>query len=123
MRIQVHGIEGIADLADDLRFIPRVMRHRAGAVVARNIEYGNRVAQREARAAAGPHGKDYFKRLSAEMTGSLSGEYGPEGPPKSDYVGVDGTAGATRDLDASAAKTAPRFARDIGRMVDGLFWP
>ena len=123
MRIQVHGIAEIADLANDCVVISKAVPLRGKAVVARNIEYGNQVAQQIAQGAAGPHGSNYHKRLSAEMTGALVGEYGPEGPPKSDYVGVSGTAGAMRDLNKSAARVAPRFARDAGRLLDGLFWP
>jgi len=123
MRIQVHGIAGIADLADDCKVISRAVPVRGRAVVRKNIEYGNIVAQNIAKKAAGPHGKDYFKRLSSEMTGPLVGEYGPWGPPKTDYVGVSGTAGAMRDLEKSADRVGPRFARDAGRMLDGLFWP
>lgn len=123
MRVNVTGIEGIADLASDLRLIPRTMRHRAGAVVARNIERGSIETKRIADRAAGPHGSNYSKRISSEMTGALSGEYGPSAPIGSDYTGVSGAAGAMRDLEKSAAKTAPRFQRDISRMVDGLFWP
>lgn len=122
MRIKVSGIQGISDLADDLQLIPRTMRLRARAIVANNIEQGNMRAQRIAKAAAGPHGKLYWKRLSAEMTGPLSGEYGPHAP-QTEYVGVAKAAGAMRDLEKSAAQQAPRFARDIGRMVDDLFWP
>jgi hypothetical protein len=121
--IQVHGIEGIADLGDDLKTIPRTFRLRAGAVVAKNAEIGNHIARGIAEKAAGPHGKDYFKRLSAEAVGPLAWEYGPEGPPKTDYVGVSGTAGAMRDLEKSAERIAPRFARDAGRLLDSLFWP
>jgi hypothetical protein len=123
VRIQVQGIDGIADLADDLKSIPRTFRLRAGAVVARNAELGNHLAQEIARKAAGPHGKNYFKRLTAEAKGPLAWEFGPEGPPKTDYVGVSGTEGAMRDLEKAADRVAPRFARDAGRMLDDLFWP
>lgn len=123
MRVRVSGIAGIDDLASDLAMIPKTMRLRGRAVVRRNIETGNLIAQEIAKGASGPHGKDYFKRLSSEMTGPLEGEYGPWGPPKSDYVGVSGTAGAMRDLNRSADRIGPRFARDAGRMLDDLFWP
>jgi hypothetical protein len=123
MRIKVSGIEGISDLASDLELIPRAAILRGRAVVQRNIEIGNTIAQGIARKAAGKHGKDYFKRLSSEMTGAWVGEFGPEGPPKTDYVGVSGTEGAMRDLEKAADKVAPRLARDAGRMLDGLFWP
>lgn len=123
MRINVSGIEGISDLARDLEMIPRTARLRGRAVVQRNIEIGNVIAQGIARKAAGKHGKDYFKRLSSEMTGFWEGEFGPEGPPKTDYVGVSGTEGAMRDLEKAADKIAPKLARDAGRLLDSLFWP
>jgi hypothetical protein len=123
VRIQVSGIAGIADLADDLRTIPVMMRSRATAIVARNIDYGNKTAQNIANQLAGKHGKNYANRLTAEMTGPLSGVYGPSPLIGEDYVGVGGTEGAMRDLEKSASTTAPKFAREIGEMVDGLFWP
>lgn len=123
MRIKVHGIPEIADLARDCAVIAAAVPLRGNAVVLRNAEYGNTIAQGIAKAAAGPHGANYYKRLSAELTGPLTAEYGPEGPPKSDYVGVSGTAGAMRDLTKSAKRVAPRFQRDAGRLLDGLFWP
>jgi hypothetical protein len=115
-----HSIDG---LARDLGMIPQTMKVRGKAVVRKNVEQGNLVARDIAKRAAGAHGKNYFRRITAEMTGPMTGEWGPKGPPKSDYVGVDGTAGAMRDLVKSAQRQGPRFARDVGRMVDGLFWP
>ena len=119
----VRVTHGIDELVRDCRLIPRTMRVRGKAVVRKNVELGTIQAQRIAKAAAGDHGKNYWKRISGEMTGALEGEYGPEGPPKSDYVGVDGSAGAMRDLVKSAQRQGPQFARDVSRMVDGLFWP
>jgi hypothetical protein len=123
MRIKVSGIEGISDLADDLEQSPRTARLRGDALVMKHAEIGNSIAQGIARKAAGKHGKNYYKRLSAERTGTWQAEFGPEGPPKTDYVGVSGTAGAMRDLEKAAERVAPRFARDAGKLLDSLFWP
>jgi hypothetical protein len=123
MRISVSGIEGIADLADDLKLIPRTARLRGNALVLKHAEIGNDIARGIAKKAAGKHGKNYFKRLSAERTGAWQAEFGPEGPPKTDYVGVSGGEGAMRDLEKAADRVAPRFARDAGKMLDSLFWP
>lgn len=120
MRIRVH--HDIGDLANDLLGVAAKAQVQMPEVVRRNGEQGNRVAQGIAKAAAGPHGKDYWKRLSSEMVGPLTAEYGPEGPPKTDYVGVSGTVGAMRDLTKSARIQAPRFAEDVRDMADGLFW-
>lgn len=122
-RIQVRGIEGIADLADDLQTIPATMRLRARAIVASNIEQGAIRTQGIARKAAGPHGKDYWKRIGSDMTGPLSGEFGPSAVQGTRFTGVSGSEGAMRDLEKAAAQQAPRFARDVERMVAGLFWP
>jgi hypothetical protein len=121
VRITVHHT--LDGLARDLVTISKAVPFQGRAVVRKNIEAGNLIAQNIAKKAAGPHGKDYYQRLSAEMTGPLIGEYGPWGPPKSDYVGVSGTVGAMRDLEKSAARIAPRFQRDVGKMADRLFWP
>ena len=123
MRIRVSGIEGIADLGDDLKLIPRTARLRGNALVLKHAEIGNDIARGIAKKAAGKHGRNYYKRLSAEATGFWEAEFGPEGPPKSDYVGVSGTEGAMRDLEKAAERVAPRFARDAGKLLDSLFWP
>jgi hypothetical protein len=120
--IRVQGIEGIADLGDDLKAIPVNMRRVMAVVVERNLKAGNTSAQGISRRMAGPHGREYYKRLSFEMTGMLAGEYGPHAP-KTDYVGVDKSAGAMRDLEKSADIIAPRFRLDVHRSLDDLFWP
>lgn len=119
----VHVSHSLDDLERDLKLIPRTMRVRGRAVVRRNVDVGVVLTKRAARAAAGPHGANYFKRITGEMTGALEGEFGPKGPPKTDYVGVSGTAGAMRDLDKAADKVGPKFAAEIDRMVGSLFWP
>ena len=121
MRIRV--TDTIGDLADDMRAIPAKFETRAPKVVAKNAREGNKRAQIIARTKAGPHGKNYWKRLTSEMTGPLSAEYGPEGDPKTDFVGVGFRHGGNNnDLPESADLQAPKFVKDIGDIVDGLFW-
>ena len=89
-------------------------------VVWRNAEEGNRLARNFAIQAAGPHGKNYFERVTAEMTGGLTAEFGPSAVLGLRYTGVAGNVGAGRDLDKSAAIIGPKFGRDAGALLDGI---
>lgn len=120
MRVVVH--HGIGDLASDLAEIPVEFARKAPGVVAKNAREGNKIAQRLAKERSGPHGKNYFKRLSAEATGPLSWEYGPHdgGTP----VGAGyRTDGPNTDLPTSADLIGPKLGKDMGDLLDGLFWP
>ena len=119
MRVVV--INDLSDLAGDMRDIPVEFAARAGSVVRRYANEGNREAKRIAKAKAGPHGKAYWKRLTAEMTGPLEGEYGPHdgGTP----VGAGWRHGAgNHDLPQSADIIGPKFADAVLDVADGLFW-
>ena len=120
MRVVV--INDLSDLAGDMAAIPVEFNARAGSVVRRYANEGNREAKRIAQAKAGPHGKAYYKRLTAELTGPLTAEYGPEGEPKTNFVGVGFRHGRNTDLPQSADLIAPRFADGVLTMADGLFW-
>ena len=115
-------IHHIGDLADDLAKIPPTARRDMADTVRKNGDAGLRYAKGLARSLAGPHGKAYYKRLSMEMTGPLTAEYGPEGSPKTDFVGVGFRHGVNRDLPKSADIVAPKFARDVERLADRWFW-
>lgn len=118
MRIVVHHT--IADLAGDLAGIPVAFARKAPGVVRRNVNEGNRLAQQFARDKAGPHGKNYWKRLSSEMTGPLSGEYGPHDggtPVGAGYRHGDGNL----DLPNSADIIGPKFAKAVGDLAESLF--
>lgn len=96
---------------------------RLARVVRRNTEQGNRLAQRFARESAGPHGKFYFKRITAEMTGPLSGEYGPEGDVVGNAVGGGWRNGPPNtDLPRSADIQGPKFADEVGDTFGKMFW-
>lgn len=110
------------NLADDLARIAAEAKPKLSKVVKRNVEAGNRIAVRLAREKSGPHGKNYYKRLSAEMTGPLQGEYGPEGIPKSDFVGAGFRHGVNLDLPNSADLIGPKFGRDVLDEAGSWFW-
>ena len=118
MRVIVHN--DLSDLAADMRAIPAKFKAKAPGVVRKNVSAGNKIAQGIARARSGPHGKAYWKRLTAEMTGPLEGEYGPHdgGTP----VGGGWRHGRNTDLPPSADQIGPKFAKDVGDLADGLFW-
>lgn len=113
----------IDDLANDLTAIATQTPARLSAVVRRNVEEGNRVAQGIARAASGPHGRLYYRRLTSEMTGTLTGEYGPEGDVAGNAVGAGWRNGpGNHDLEKSLDVQGPKFARDVVDEVDRMFW-
>lgn len=113
---------GVADLARDMEALPVKAASAFAGTVRTDLFEGNEIAKGFAKAGAGPHGKNYFKRLSAEMTGPYSGEYGPEGTPKSNFVGVGFRHGTNMDLPNSADIIGPKLAKDLRKDVDGLFW-
>lgn len=114
----------VDDLADDLRTIAVSGRAKFARVVQRNVQQGQRLAQTYARDASGPHGRLYYKRITSEMTGVLSGEYGPTGNVDGNAVGAGWRHGSTNnDLPNSADVQGPKFAADILDAADDLFWP
>jgi hypothetical protein len=118
MRIRVfHDLD---DLAEDLRTIATTTKPRMIDVVDDNVKLGERVAKRFAKESSGPHGLNYFKRITSESNG-LEGEYGPHagGLP----VGGGWRHGENTDLARSVDIVGPKFAKDVSDEVDDLFWP
>ena len=119
MRVVV--INDLSDLAGDLRAIPVEFTARATPVVRRHVNLGLKEAQRIAKEKSGPHGKNLFKRYTAEMTGPLQGEYGEHdgGLP----VGGGWRHGAgNNDMPQSADLIGPKFAEAVINMADSLFF-
>lgn len=117
----IRVVHDIGDLADDIAAIPVEFAARAGSIVRRHVNEGNKIAQGIAKGKSGPHGSAYYKRLTAEMTGPLAGEYGPHdgGLP----VGAGWRHGpGNHDLAQSADIIGPRFADTVIDVADGLFW-
>lgn len=119
MRVRVEHTLG--DLVVDLASIKPRFDAEAPAVVERAAQKGNSIAQRIARAKSGPHGSNYYKRLTAEKTGALTDEYGPHdgGTP----VGAGFRhGGVNMDLPNSADLIGPEFADSVGDLAERLFW-
>ena len=112
----------IGDLADDLRAIAVRADKDLSKVVRRNVREGTAQAKVFAKASAGPHGKAFYKRISGEMTGPLSGEFGPTGEPKTEFVGVGFRHGNNLDLPRTADIIGPQMAGDVDDVVDSWFW-
>lgn len=117
MRVRVtHTLD---DLVAELAAIKPKFDAEAPAIVERNAQKGNAIAQRIAREKSGPHGKAYYKRLSAEMTGDLTAEYGPHdgGTPVGAGFRHDGP---NMDLPNSADLIGPKFADEVGDLAERL---
>lgn len=113
----------IGDLSRDMDRIPAKLVKEGSKVVRRNVREGNAYARAFARGASGTHGKNYFKRITAEMTGPLEGEYGPHGDVVGNAVGAGWRHGPPNtDLEKSQDIIGPKFAHDAGEMLEGLFW-
>jgi len=128
MRVIV--VNDLSDLAGDMRAIPKQARKDMRATVAAGLRVGKSLARDYAKAGAGPHGVDYYKRITSEMYGDvtfggvtgIAGEYGPEGIPKTDFVGVGFRHGVNRDLPRSADMVGPALAGEVSRLPDRWFW-
>lgn len=122
MTYRVNVTHTIGDFANDLASIPVKFASEAPVIVRRNVEQGNKLAQANARARSGPHGRLYYKRLTGEMTGLMRGEYGPHGDPQV-FVGAGYRSGAPNlDLPLSADVIGPKLAKDVRDLLDRLFW-
>lgn len=111
---------GVADLASDLRTIAVTAPARMVGIVRDDVAFGERTAQRLAKESSGPHGLNYFKRITGEMTGDLEGEYGPRAGT---MIGGGWRSGENTDLARSADIVGPKFAKDVSDLADDLFWP
>lgn len=120
--ISVRVVHTMGELEDDFRGIAVRAPKDLSGVVRRNVREGTLQAKAFARRHAGPHGKAYYKRISGEMTGPLSGEFGPAGTPKTEFVGVGFRHGHNLDLPRTADIVGPQMAGDVDDVVDGWFW-
>lgn len=119
MKIRVrHQIDR---LADDYAELPAKATVGLARITRNNVDYGRDLARALARESAGPHGKNYWKRISSEMTGAFEGEYGPTGEPKTDFIGAGFRSGINTDLPQSADKMGPAAAADVRKLITRLF--
>jgi hypothetical protein len=119
----VRVVHSVGDLERDLRAAAAIGKTELPQVVRKNLREGIARAKVFARASAGPHGEAYYKRISGEMTGPLSAEFGPSGSPKTEFVGVGFRHGHNLDLPRTADIIGPQMAGDVGDVVDRMFWP
>lgn len=91
-------------------------------VVRKNVREGTKLTRGFARAAAGPHGLNYYKRISGELTGPLQGEFGPEGDVVGNAVGAGWRNGPPNtDLEKTQDVIGPQFADDALAALDRVF--
>jgi hypothetical protein len=119
----VRVTSSLGGLAADLRTIAVEAKPAMVKVVRAAVVEGNTLAQGFARAESGRHGKNYYKRITSEMTGLLSGTYGPTGVVEGNAVGAGWRHGHNTDLARSADIIGPKMAGEALDAVDGLFWP
>lgn len=121
MRISVRRSgNGISETIRDLEAVPGEIYGNGGAIVHNDGERLNRFARNISRAKAGPHGKDFFKRISATMVGPLAIEVGPSALEGTRYTGVDSEGGPGRDLDEALDKIRPVFHKHAAELMDDL---
>lgn len=108
------------DLARDTRAVAEDAKPLMRSAVSLNVSRGERELKRIAEAKVGRHGANYPKRITSEMTGPLTGEFGPHagGTP----VGAGFRHGVNTDSAQAADIIGPKFADDVSRDVDSLFW-
>jgi hypothetical protein len=132
MRVRVTST--IEELERDLRKIPVRAQKEKVSVVREGLRTGNSMAVEFARKSAGRHGKRYPRAFSVEMHGAqsaltggslTSGEYGPDADkPQGGMSFERGSRNqkAHLDLARSADFVVPAFQREVGDMIDRLFW-
>ncbi|KAB2807989.1 hypothetical protein F9L07_25300 [Pimelobacter simplex] len=89
----------------------------ARRAVKQSTDFGRDLARALAREKAGPHGTAYWKRVNAEMTGPLEGEFGPDGTPKTEFVGVGFRHGRNTDLPKAADRVGPDLAERVRKIL------
>lgn len=96
-------------------FLPKA--HRA---VGQSADFARDLWKALAREKAGPHGTAFHNRIHSEITGPLQAEAGPDGSPKSEFVGVGYRHGRNTDLPKVADKVAPDLAWRVRRILAEL---
>lgn len=126
--MRVTARHSLGDLTRDIEEIAVETRPAMRVVVRDGLKVGTSLARDNAKLSAGPHGKNYYKRISSDMNrggglfgNTISGEYGPTGIPKTDFVGVGFRHGHNTDLARSADIVGPAFLRSTDDAVGALF--
>lgn len=126
MRLKVtHTLD---DLETDLKGIAAKSRTQLRGDVRDGIKVGKDLSRGFAKAKAGPHGKNFYKRINAEMNrglglfgNTISGEFGPDGSPKSEFVGAGFRSGTNNDLARAADIVGPALLRSVDDTIRDMF--
>lgn len=121
MRVHVK-YDGLKDLQRDLEKGAPTLVREGRKLVAKKVREGSGAARRIAREKSGPHGKAYYKRITSDMTGPMTGEWGPHDGGTPVGAGWRNGPGNT-DLPQSADIIVPQFQKDAADLVASLFWP
>lgn len=121
MQVRVHHT--LDRLAADQKEAATEVARRSPGLVRDAADYGRDLARALSRANAGPHGKHFYKRINSEMVGATEAEFGPDGSPKTEFVGVGfRNGGGNRDLEQAAEPAAESLAEDVRDMLKAVLW-
>lgn len=131
---RINVSHGIGDLASDLTKIPPALYREGRKVVSEGARVGASLARDSAQRTAGDHGKHYPKSITADRAasffgfggGEIAAEYGPDANKLQGGMSFERGSRNQKphnDLAKSADVIGPAFVGEVGRMVDGLFWP
>lgn len=119
---------GMGDLSADLANIAAQTRPRMRGVVRDGVKVGTQLARGFAREKSGPHGSKVWKRINSSMNrdlglfgNTISGEFGYDGVPKSEFVGAGFRHGINTDLPRAADIVGPSFLRSVDDEIGDLF--
>lgn len=126
--MRIRATHTLGDLSSDLEQIAVQTRPAMAGVVRDGLKVGTALARTYAKEGAGPHGKNFYKRINSSMNrggglfgNTISGEYGPSGTPKTEFVGAGFRNGHNTDLPRSADVVGPSFIRSVDDAVGELF--
>lgn len=126
--MRIKATHSLGGLADDLKNIAVTTRPRMRGVVRDGVKVGKDLSRAYAKESSGPHGRQYYKRITSSMNAGLglfgntiSGEWGPSGSPKTEFVGAGFRHGHNTDLARSADIVGPSFLRSVDDEVQDMF--
>lgn len=116
---QVKFHHTLGDLVKDFNVSASGFRPAARKAVEATARSGWRDARRIARRRSGPHGRFYWRRIGLERTGGLEYEFGPDGVPKTEFVGAGWrNSGGNMDLAQASDPLSSDLARRLRAAID-----
>lgn len=126
--MRIRAEHSIGDLTADLTKASKETGPQMRGVVRDGLKIGTNLAKGFAKRDAGPHGQDFYKRITSQMNrdgglfgNTISGEYGPTGVPRTEFIGVGFRHGGNTDLPRSADIVGPSFLRSVDDEVGDIF--